>query len=102
MTTKKDDDKATPSAGGESTVAAVDVDAVRAEAIAAERERINDIRAEGAKAPDNLLKLGMSFARLGDDAEACAAFDQLAESFPDATQPIKQRAQRERARITCP
>ncbi len=57
---------------------------------------------EGVKAPDNLLKLGVSLARLGDNAEACTAFDKLAESFPDATQPIKQRAQRERARITCP
>ncbi len=57
---------------------------------------------EGVKAPDNLLKLGVSLARLGDNAEACTAFDKLAESFPDAIQPIKQRAQRERARITCP
>ncbi len=57
---------------------------------------------EGVKAPDNLLKLGVSLARLGDSAEACTAFDKLAESFPDATQPIKQRAQRERARISCP
>ena len=57
---------------------------------------------EGVKAPDNLLKLGVSLARLGDSAEACTAFDKLAESFPDATQPIKQRAQRERTRISCP
>jgi tol-pal system protein YbgF len=57
---------------------------------------------EGVKAPDNLLKLGVSLARLGDSAEACTAFDKLADSFPDATQPIKQRAQRERARISCP
>ena len=57
---------------------------------------------EGLKAPDNLLKLGVSLARLGDNAEACTAFDKLSKSFPDATQPIKQRAQRERARISCP
>lgn len=57
---------------------------------------------DGAKAADNLLKLGVSLARLGDNAEACSAFDRLAESFPDAAQPIRQRAERERARIGCP
>jgi tol-pal system protein YbgF len=54
------------------------------------------------KAPDNLLKLGVSLARLGEATEACAAFDRLAEAFPEAPQPIKQRAQRERAGVSCP
>ncbi|MFQ5955461.1 MAG: tol-pal system protein YbgF [Kiloniellales bacterium] len=56
----------------------------------------------GVKAPDNLLKLGVSLGRLGDKAEACAAFDRLAEAFPNASPPIRQRAQRERAGIGCP
>ncbi len=57
---------------------------------------------DGVKAPDNLLKLGVSLGRLGDQAEACAAFDRLADAFPDASPPIRQRAGRERAGIGCP
>ena len=57
---------------------------------------------KGTKAPDNLLKLGISLARLGDNADACDAFDRLAVAFPNARPPIKVRAQRERDRIACP
>ncbi len=57
---------------------------------------------DGVKAPDNLLKLGVSLGRLGDKAEACAAFDRLADAFPDVSPPIRQRAGRERAGIGCP
>jgi tol-pal system protein YbgF len=57
---------------------------------------------DGAKAPDNLLKLGVSLTRLGEATEACAVFDRLAETFPDAPQPIRRRAERERAGIKCP
>ena len=36
------------------------------------------------KAPDNLLKLGMSLANLGKKQEACATFTQLRQKFPKA------------------
>ena len=57
---------------------------------------------QGQKAPDNLLKLGVSLARLGDNNEACAAFDQLDAQFPDAPASISRRIQRERSQIACP
>lgn len=37
----------------------------------------------GPKAPDSLLKLGMSLARMGSKPDACAVFKQLATDFPD-------------------
>src|SRR5690606_18083701 len=43
----------------------------------------------GQKAADNLLKLGMSLGQLGKTAEACTAFDQLLQSFPNANGSVK-------------
>ncbi|MBT3307376.1 MAG: tol-pal system protein YbgF, partial [Alphaproteobacteria bacterium] len=39
---------------------------------------------KGAKAPDSLLKLGMSLAGLDKKSDACAAFDKVVKDFPDA------------------
>ncbi|HVG80728.1 MAG TPA: tol-pal system protein YbgF, partial [Methylomirabilota bacterium] len=54
-----------------------------------------------AKAPDNLLKLGLALAQIGEKADACEAFAQLGRQFPTAPQSLKDRAQRERQRLTC-
>lgn len=54
-----------------------------------------------AKAPDNLLKLGLALAQIGETADACEAFAQLARQFPTAPQSLKDRAQRERQRLAC-
>ncbi len=54
-----------------------------------------------AKAPDNLLKLGLALAQIGETADACEAFAQLARQFPTAPQSLKDRAQRERERLAC-
>jgi tol-pal system protein YbgF len=56
---------------------------------------------DSAKAPDNLLKLGMSLGQLGDKENACATFTQLQQRFPTAPANIQQKAQLERQRIGC-
>ncbi|HEX6102109.1 MAG TPA: tol-pal system protein YbgF [Alphaproteobacteria bacterium] len=54
-----------------------------------------------AKAPDNLLKLGLALAQIGEQSDACEAFAQLGRQFPTAPQSLKDRAQRERQRLAC-
>lgn len=56
---------------------------------------------EGNKAPDNLLKLGLSFMALGKNPEACATFSKLAADHGDAPKPIQDRVGRERKRAGC-
>jgi tol-pal system protein YbgF len=53
------------------------------------------------KAPDSLLKLGMTLAALGQQEQACATLGELTRRFPSATQAVKQRAQLERTRAGC-
>ncbi len=56
---------------------------------------------ESGKAPDNLLKLGMSLANLGANRDACATFGELQRRYPDAAPTVLQRAQRESSRLGC-
>ncbi len=56
----------------------------------------------GAKAADNLLKLGLSLANLDENEEACRAFDELEKEYPDAPAGIMNRASKEREKIGCP
>lgn len=53
------------------------------------------------KGPDNLLKLGLSMARLGQTDGACTALSRLATEYPSANDTIRRRAQTERARLQC-
>ena len=53
------------------------------------------------KAPDNLLKLGMSLGQIGRKDNACLAFKQLAKDFPTASPAIKDRAARAQQRYGC-
>lgn len=55
-----------------------------------------------SKGPDNLLKLGLSMARLGQTDGACTALTRLATEYPSANDTIRRRAQTERARLKCP
>ncbi|HMA16406.1 MAG: tol-pal system protein YbgF [Bacteroidota bacterium] len=55
-----------------------------------------------SKAPDNLLKLGMSLASLGSTQDACGTFDVLLDRYADAPATILSRAQRESQRLSCP
>ena len=54
-----------------------------------------------AKAPDMLLKLGMSLLQLKKTKEACATFDKLKQDFPDASKRINSAIARERKRAHC-
>jgi tol-pal system protein YbgF len=56
---------------------------------------------DSSKAADNLLKLGMSLARLDRDDDACGIFGELLNRFPDAPNNILQRARREQERLEC-
>lgn len=55
----------------------------------------------GSKAPDNLLKLGMSLAALNQKDDACLTLTQLGREFPDASAAIKRRSEQERSRLGC-
>lgn len=56
---------------------------------------------KSAKAPDNLLKLGMSLGQTGRKADACTAFKQLGAQFPKASGAIKDRTARAQQRYGC-
>ncbi len=55
----------------------------------------------GNKAPDSLLKLGMSLGELGNSSEACESFEELLLKFPEANSRIRRRALQESVRIGC-
>tara|TARA_R110002110_G_scaffold85816_4_gene223725 strand:- start:61447 stop:62466 length:1020 start_codon:yes stop_codon:yes gene_type:complete len=57
---------------------------------------------DSAKAPDNLLKLGMSLAQLEQSSDACITLKKLRVEYPDAPTSIVQRADREIGRLQCP
>jgi tol-pal system protein YbgF len=57
---------------------------------------------KGAKAPDSLLKLGMSMASMKKPAEACATFGKLRKEFgSDLKANIKGALDRETQRLAC-
>ena len=56
---------------------------------------------KGPKAPDSLLKLGMSLGGLDKKREACAAFDKLLKDFPDAPAGVKNTVTREKQKYGC-
>jgi tol-pal system protein YbgF len=55
----------------------------------------------GPKAPDTLLKLGLSLAALDKKKEACASFRELNRAFPNAPGAVKERASEESKRLSC-
>lgn len=56
---------------------------------------------KNSKAPDNLLKLGLTMANLQKTREACAAFGRIGSEYPQAPDAIKRRAQSESQRLSC-
>jgi tol-pal system protein YbgF len=56
---------------------------------------------DDTKAPDNLLKLGMSLGSIQETDKACRTFDELAREFPNAPAHIQQALLRERSRADC-
>jgi tol-pal system protein YbgF len=57
--------------------------------------------ASSNKAPDSLLKLGMSLAALGNKDAACTVWGELGSRFPQATPAIVARARSERQKAGC-
>ena len=55
----------------------------------------------GNKAPDALLKLGMSLSGLKKQAQACAAFNKLAADYPSLQPSVKKKLAAERKRARC-
>ena len=56
---------------------------------------------DNSKAPDNLLKLGMSLSALGSKTDACGTFTELLKRYPSAAVTILKRAKQERQRLGC-
>ncbi len=57
--------------------------------------------AKSEKAPDSLLKLGMSLSALGERKTGCDAFAELKQKFPNASKAVKRRAKIEKKRAGC-
>jgi tol-pal system protein YbgF len=55
---------------------------------------------KGRRAPDSLLKLGLSLNKLGQKDQACASFNSVAAEYPKAIE-AKKRAQTELKRAGC-
>ena len=55
----------------------------------------------GPKAPDNLLKLGMSLGEAKKTTEACTVLVKLGKEFPNAAVPIRRKAELERTKLRC-
>lgn len=55
---------------------------------------------KGRRAPDSLLKLGLSLARLGQKDQACTTMGSVDAEFPNAVE-VKKRAQAEFKRAGC-
>ncbi|MGD9512214.1 MAG: tol-pal system protein YbgF [Geminicoccaceae bacterium] len=53
------------------------------------------------RAPDNLLKLGVALAAMGDKTRACQTFAELAKRHPKAPAPILQAMTREKTAAGC-
>ena len=56
---------------------------------------------QSGKAPDSLLKLGMSLAALGETADACKAFGEVTSRYPKASDSVKQRVAKEQSKNGC-
>jgi len=53
------------------------------------------------KAPDTLLRLGMSLAALGQNNAACSTFKELKDKFPDAPESVRDQAKGEAGKAGC-
>lgn len=54
-----------------------------------------------SKAPDMLLKLGVSLAALGQKEVACATFDEIGQRYPGTPDALNERLRAERASAGC-
>ena len=57
---------------------------------------------DNVKAADSMFKLGLTMKALNKKAEACSAFNGLADEFPKANEALKTRAKTEAKALKCP
>ncbi len=76
---------------------------VRGEYTAAAREFLAGYKSYGSspKAPESLLKLGLSLAALGRDEKACSSLREVAVRFPQAPTAVRERAAEEQVNAGC-
>ena len=56
---------------------------------------------KGRKAPDNLLKLGLSLRKLGQEEDACATLRELLDGYKLAAKSVTHRARAELNDLGC-
>lgn len=56
---------------------------------------------DSTRAADSLLKLALTFERLGERKAACDTLRQLSRKYPDASEPIKRNLKKARAEFSC-
>jgi len=56
---------------------------------------------QSGKAPDNMLKLGMALAAMGQTPDACTAFSEVGKRYPQASDSLKDRVVKEKQRNSC-
>ena len=56
---------------------------------------------ESEKAPDNLLKLGVSLVQIGEKEQGCMMITSLEKQYPEASQSILQKAKYEEKKFEC-
>lgn len=56
---------------------------------------------QSQKAPDNLLKLGLTMARLNKKKEACIAFQNFSREYPKVSDAMKKRLENEAKKLGC-
>ena len=56
---------------------------------------------ESEKAPDNLLKLGVSLVQIGEKDQGCMMIISLEKEYPEASQSILQKAKYEEKKFEC-
>ena len=61
----------------------------------------HDIRKGRARAPEALLKLGVSLNGLGARARACAVYAEIVRKYPQASAQVRQGLEREQKRAKC-
>lgn len=56
---------------------------------------------KSSKAADNLLKLGLSLAKMGKKEDACLSFSQMQKEFSGDTGPVMRRVEQEKKTLGC-
>ena len=63
--------------------------------------KVSTEHARAGKAPDAMLKLGISLNALGARDQACATFAELGRKYPEASNSVRQWVERELKRARC-